>query len=88
MTWRSLKDSAPPLYSEGFLYDPERDGAGPFIWQFHIGEGGRIYLSLPFCQWDGSYTTEENEKYMGEVYAHCTHWAPTWDVIQPPKDAP
>jgi hypothetical protein len=87
MTWRSLKESAPPLHSEGFLYEPENDGAGPFIWQFHIGGGGRVELSLPFCQWDeGGYTIEENENYMGDVYQRCTHWALTWDVIHPPPD--
>lgn len=85
--WRSLSESSPPLDAEVFLYEPEADGAGPFLWMVRIGVGGRVEFCLPPEQWE-DYSIEENYNYMADLLKKCTHWGNIWSVvIAPPAHA-
>lgn len=88
MTWRSLKESCPPVGADVIMLHPAEDTEDPphvyFAW---VAPTGMVQFALP---WDQAcdYTKEENEEWMAKLLSMCTHWAPVWDVITAPKENP
>lgn len=88
MTWRNLKESGPPVGADVILLHPAEGAEDvPHVYFAWVAANGMVQFALP---WDQAcdYTRKENEEWMARLLAMCTHWAPIWDVIQPPTSTP